>query len=109
MKSYIAILYVASALLISSCSSDTQVNVLGFNSISGTAQTFNGSSSLNTVVMSCANVTVYLYKLDENGDKIEPAAASTGVDSSGRYEFKNVRNLIKFDKNIRFFGQIHFT
>ncbi len=82
-----------------SCSTDTRVDLLYTNSISGFAESFNSGASLGDVSMSCADVTVNLYKLNELGDRITPEVANTKVASNGRYEFRNIGSKIKFVNN----------
>ena len=91
------IIIVCTFFLFASCSSDTKVDVLSFSSISGFAQTFNSSTSEDTVVMSCSTIEVLLYKLSSDGSKVLPHIAKTEVGIDGRYSFSDIQSEVNFN------------
>lgn len=55
--------------------------------ISGKIVDFNSSNSMGVSSMACNSPTAQLFKIDDNGNRVESALASSQVSSDGSYSF----------------------
>ncbi|QDK45007.1 hypothetical protein DOM22_07435 [Bdellovibrio sp. ZAP7] len=81
---------VAVSLFLTACSMDALIddfNKINTSNITGYIANYSANSSQASAqsLTTCTTPVVNLYKLDANGERIKPAAASTGVDETGAY------------------------